>query len=156
MVRITCNFDMWLVCCFVMCSVFICKIHCISNGICCFSAKHAALRNKNKDWLARNQNNVSEWSNISTYGLLFQWASTIKIQVSELVLNEVDIAIIILIVTCSRHDIDEKLLIWRETTLTHSAMVISYNYVILTLQFEETFQQYPPHPLYIYILYIVL
>ena len=23
-------------------------------GICCFSDKHAALRNKNKDWLARN------------------------------------------------------------------------------------------------------
>ena len=41
-------------------------------GICCFSAKHAALRRKNKDWLARNQNNVSEWSDISTHGLLFQ------------------------------------------------------------------------------------
>jgi hypothetical protein len=24
----------------------------------CFSANHAALRNKSKDWLARNQNNV--------------------------------------------------------------------------------------------------
>ena len=41
-------------------------------GIICFSAKHAALRRKNKDWLARNQNNVSEWSDISTRGLLFQ------------------------------------------------------------------------------------
>jgi hypothetical protein len=40
-------------------------------GICCFSAKHA-LRRKSKDWLARNQNNVSEWSNMSTRGLLFQ------------------------------------------------------------------------------------
>ena len=29
-------------------------------GICCFSAKHTALRRKSKDWLARNQNNVSE------------------------------------------------------------------------------------------------
>jgi hypothetical protein len=29
--------------------------------------------------LARNQNNVSEWSNMSTGELLFQWASTIKI-----------------------------------------------------------------------------
>jgi hypothetical protein len=28
-------------------------------GMCCFSAKHAALRRKSKDWLARNQNNVS-------------------------------------------------------------------------------------------------
>jgi hypothetical protein len=40
-------------------------------GICCFSAKHAALRRKSKDWLARNQNNVSEWSDMSTCGLLF-------------------------------------------------------------------------------------
>ena len=31
-------------------------------GMCCFSAKHAALRRKRKDWLARNQNNVSEWT----------------------------------------------------------------------------------------------
>jgi hypothetical protein len=30
-------------------------------GIYCFSAKHAALRRKSKDWLARNQDNVSEW-----------------------------------------------------------------------------------------------
>ena len=28
--------------------------------ICCFSAKLTALRRKSKDWLARNQNNVSE------------------------------------------------------------------------------------------------
>ena len=41
-------------------------------GICCFSAKHAALRRKGKDWLARNQDNVSEWSDMSTHGLLFQ------------------------------------------------------------------------------------
>ena len=41
-------------------------------GICCFSAKHAPLRRKSKDWLARKQNNVSEWSDMSTRGLLFQ------------------------------------------------------------------------------------
>jgi hypothetical protein len=29
----------------------------------CFSAKHAALRSKNTDWLARNQENV--WSDMS-------------------------------------------------------------------------------------------
>jgi hypothetical protein len=29
-------------------------------GICCFSDKHAALRRKSKDWLAWNQDNVSE------------------------------------------------------------------------------------------------
>ena len=48
-------------------------------GICCFSAKHAALGRKSKDWLARYQNNVSEWGEMSIYGLLFQWASTLKI-----------------------------------------------------------------------------
>jgi hypothetical protein len=41
-------------------------------GICCFSAKHAALRSKSKDWLARNQDNLSEWSDISPRRLLFQ------------------------------------------------------------------------------------
>jgi hypothetical protein len=29
-------------------------------GICTFSAKHAALRRTSKDWLVRNQNNMSE------------------------------------------------------------------------------------------------
>ena len=33
-------------------------------GIYCFSAKHAALRRKSKEWLAQNQNNVSELSNM--------------------------------------------------------------------------------------------
>ena len=41
-------------------------------GICCFSAKNAALRRKSKDWLARNQNNVFEWSDMSHCGLLFR------------------------------------------------------------------------------------
>ena len=43
-------------------------------GICCFFAKHAALRRKSEDWLARvqNQNNVFEWSDMSTRRLLFQ------------------------------------------------------------------------------------
>jgi hypothetical protein len=34
-------------------------------GICCFSTKHAALRRKSKNWLARNQDNVSEWGDMS-------------------------------------------------------------------------------------------
>ena len=41
-------------------------------GICCFSSKHVTLRSKSRDWLARNQNNVSEWSDMSIRGLLFQ------------------------------------------------------------------------------------
>jgi hypothetical protein len=35
--------------------------------------------------LARNQNNVSEWSDIFTRELLFQWASTKNIQLSVLI-----------------------------------------------------------------------
>ena len=34
-------------------------------------ASHAALRRKSKDGLARNQNNVSEWGDVSIRGLLF-------------------------------------------------------------------------------------
>ena len=41
-------------------------------GICCFSAKHAALWRKSKDWLAWNQDNVSKWVDMSIHGLLFQ------------------------------------------------------------------------------------
>jgi hypothetical protein len=41
-------------------------------GIRCFSAKHVALRSKSKDWLARNQNNLSEWGDMSIRRLLFQ------------------------------------------------------------------------------------
>jgi hypothetical protein len=41
-------------------------------GMFCFSAKHATLRRKSKDWLARNEDNVSEWSDTCTRGLLFQ------------------------------------------------------------------------------------
>jgi len=40
--------------------------------MCCFSAKHAALRRKRNDWLIRNQNNVSECSDMSTRGLMCQ------------------------------------------------------------------------------------
>ena len=43
-----------------------------TNGICCFSAKHVALRRKRKDWLARNQDNVSECGDMSIQRLLFQ------------------------------------------------------------------------------------
>ena len=40
--------------------------------ICCLSDKHALLRRKSKEWLARNQDNMSEWGNMSICGLLFQ------------------------------------------------------------------------------------
>jgi hypothetical protein len=41
-------------------------------GICCFSAKHAALRRNSNGWLARNRNNLSEWIDMSIRGLLLQ------------------------------------------------------------------------------------
>ena len=57
----------------------------------------------------RDQDNVSE----STRGLLFQWASTIQIQLSVLVLHKGHIINVSFRLTCSRHDIDETLLSWR-------------------------------------------
>jgi hypothetical protein len=47
-----------------------CKIGTLS--ICYFSAKYAVLRSKCGDWLAKNQDNVSQWSDLSTPRLLFQ------------------------------------------------------------------------------------
>jgi hypothetical protein len=47
-------------------------------GIYCFSAKHAAVRRKKKDWLAPNQDNVSEWSDMYIRGLLFPLANTMR------------------------------------------------------------------------------
>ena len=41
-------------------------------GVCCLFAKDLPLRKKSKDKLARNQNNMSEWSSMSTHVLLFQ------------------------------------------------------------------------------------
>ena len=61
-----------------------------------FSAKRAALRTKSKDWLARNQDSVLEWGEMSIRELLFQWGSTIKIQLSE---YKVDLIIILLKIT---------------------------------------------------------
>jgi hypothetical protein len=83
-------------------------------SIWCCSAKHAAIRRKSKDWSARNQNNVSEWSDTSTRGMLFQWASTIKIQLTACwSRTKRTSSSSHWKLTCSRHDIAEKLLIWR-------------------------------------------
>jgi hypothetical protein len=43
-----------------------------------YNAKHAELRRKSKDWLPRNQDNVSEWSDMYIRGLWFLLANTIK------------------------------------------------------------------------------
>jgi hypothetical protein len=53
-------------------------------GICCFSAKNAALRRKSKDWFARNQDNVSDWV-MSIRELMFQRSGivTFSLQTEE-------------------------------------------------------------------------
>ena len=43
-----------------------------NTGICYFSTKDAALKRKSKDQVARYQDNVSEWGDMSIRGLLFQ------------------------------------------------------------------------------------
>ena len=43
----------------------------ICTCICCFSAKHAALKKKRKDWFARNQDNIPECDDRTIRGLLF-------------------------------------------------------------------------------------
>ena len=55
-------------------------------GTCCFFTKHAEFRSKSKDGLAQNQDHTVgvEW-NVSHPRPLFQWANTIKIQLSMLV-----------------------------------------------------------------------
>jgi hypothetical protein len=54
-------------------------------GICSLSTRHAALLGKSKDWLSRNQDNVSVCDDMSIRGLLLQWASTKQIQLSLLI-----------------------------------------------------------------------
>ena len=55
-------------------------------SMCCFSDKHATLRRNSTDWLARNQNNVSEWGLTST--VVSVRYITIKMQRSVLVHSE--------------------------------------------------------------------
>jgi hypothetical protein len=79
-----------------------------------FSAKHEALRRKRKDWLAQNQNNVSEWNDMSIHTLLFQWASTSKIQLSVFVSSTKRTSSSShWKLTCSHRNIAEKLLNWQ-------------------------------------------
>ena len=39
-------------------------------GVCCFPANHAVLKSKNKDGSSKNQDNVCEWSDMSTCRLI--------------------------------------------------------------------------------------
>jgi len=68
----------------VDCQFWSCQSKEYKNGICYFSVKHTVLRSKSKDCLAWNQDNVFEWSDMSTCRM-FQCGSTRKIQLSMLV-----------------------------------------------------------------------
>ena len=90
-------------------------------GICFFSAKHAVLRSKSKYWLARNQNNVSEWSDMFIRGLLFQWVSALYKSNSAWCFRTKRISSSShLKWTCSRHKN-----CWVGTTITHSLQFYS-------------------------------
>ena len=78
-------------------------------------SEHTILWSKSKDWLTRNRNNVSEWSNTSTHvdRLLFQWAyiTTIQLSVLAMVCYKADIIIIRssnVTCSCNCHDIAEN------------------------------------------------
>jgi hypothetical protein len=58
--------------------------------MCCFSTKQAVLRRKSKGWLARDQDDASEWG-------LFNELATIEIQLSEWLLFNANSAIFQLI-----------------------------------------------------------
>jgi hypothetical protein len=49
---------------------------------CCFSA---CSTKEKEHWLVWNLGNVSDWGNMSTSRLLFQWANTMKIKLNVLV-----------------------------------------------------------------------
>jgi hypothetical protein len=48
------------------------QTHDYKIDICSLLAMHATAKRKNKEWLDRNSDFVSEWSNVSTRGLLCQ------------------------------------------------------------------------------------
>ena len=59
-------------------------------------------------WLARNQDNVSEWVDMSIRGLFFQWASTINIPINKRGGLSIVQSSSHWKLTCSRHDIAER------------------------------------------------
>ena len=70
--------------------------------------QHNGQKKKYKDYLALNQDNMSERNNMSTCVLLFQRASTINIQISVLVQYKTDTIIISPKISVLFHDIAEK------------------------------------------------
>jgi len=63
-----------LSCCVFVCLFFVCVCVCFFNYLFfCYLGRsiNVTLRRKSKDWLARNQYNVSLWRDMSIHGLVF-------------------------------------------------------------------------------------
>jgi hypothetical protein len=52
--------------------------------ICCFSAKHVAFLDYSKDLLAQNQDNVSEWNNMSARRLFHDELTLLNLTINHL------------------------------------------------------------------------
>ena len=99
-------------------------------GICCSSTKRTALGRKSKDWLVQNWDNVSEWGDMSSHGLLFQWASTIKSNSACWSRTKWTSLSSHWKLTCSRHDIAEKIaeLAWNNNhSLQYMTLIQRYS-----------------------------
>lgn len=95
-------------------------------GIFCFSTKHAYLRSKAET--SSNQDSVSEWNDMSNHGLLFQLPSTRKNYLRLSVQYKVDMNIISLNATKSRHGIAEQMFTLALTS-THSILFKIHLYI---------------------------
>ena len=72
---------------------------------CCFTAKHVPLKCNNKYGFGQNQDNESEWGDMSYSGQLFQRASTITTKLSALIWYKANISTISSTLPSSCHDI---------------------------------------------------
>ena len=80
-------------------------------GICCFCAKHATIRSRNTNLLARNRHNVSLWSDISIRWLVSR-SKHCNNSTRRVVLVQSGHHHHIIEYICSRHYMAEPLLIW--------------------------------------------
>ena len=125
-------------------------------GICCFSAKRAALRSNRKDCLARIQNNVSEWGDMCISRLLFQWDSKFISACSSSTKQTSSSSHWKL--TCSHHDIVEKLQrlvgsVWSDM-FTRRLVSVSYHYTNRT-RCVDLEKSGPHHHLRYYLLFFL-
>jgi hypothetical protein len=110
-------------------------------------SKHAALMRKSKDGLARNQNNVSEWCDLSIRGPLLHWASTIEILLRVLSSTKRTLSSSHWKLTCSRHNIAWHIFVCSGRGLTFLSLstifrlyfgILVFFIVLLQYQIQQT------------------